>query len=186
MKTLWLSKSDAKLLEEIGDFGADRIAVGGCIPEMRPLRFWSAGGELAILGEEAEYVSELTANVDDMTGEDIAYLTEKLREKGAFDVCTMAVTMKKGRPGTLIRAVCAPEKAEELAAVFFKHSSTLGVRETKTRAYRLDRTVEERETPLGRVRFKRAGGREKPELEDIKRIAEETGLSLGEVRERIK
>ena len=186
MKTLWLSKTHPALLEEIGESGADRIAVGGSIPEMRPLRFWSAGGELAILGQEEETVSELTTNVDDMTGEDIAYLTEKLREKGAFDVCTMAVTMKKGRPGTLIRAVCAPEKAQELASVFFKHSSTLGVRETKTRAYRLERGVEERETELGVVRFKRAGGREKPEFEDVRKIADETGLSLSEVRERIK
>lgn len=186
MKTLWLSKSDDILLAEIGDCGADRILVGGSIPEMRPLRCWRNGEAFAVLGEEEEYVSELTTNVDDMTGEDIAYLAEKLREAGAFDVCTMPVTMKKGRPGTLIRAVCSPEMAEIIAGVFFKHSTTLGVRETKTRAYRLDRAVEERETPLGSVRFKCAPGREKPEFEDVRRIADETGMSLGEVRERIK
>lgn len=186
MKTLWLSKSDAKLLAETGECGADRIVIGENIPEMYLLRFWKDGDALAILGEEAEYVSEITTNVDDMTAEDIAYLTEKLRESGAFEVYTVSVSMKKGRPGTLIRAVCAPEKAEEIAAVFFKHSTTLGVRETKTKAFRLDRTVEERNTPFGSVRFKCTDGREKPEFEDIKRIAEETGMSLREVREKLK
>lgn len=194
MKILWLSIADAKKSPEsvkrLTEYGADRVEISDTVPRMRVKELLDLGGALALLGETDDEVSELSANVDDMTGEDIACLTEKLREAGAFDVCTIPVGMKKNRPGTLIRVVCDPEKAELIAAVFFRHSTTLGVRETMTRAYRLERSVSERETPLGTVRFKRAAGfgveREKPEADDLLRIARETGMSLNEIREKLK
>ena len=72
-------------------------------------------------------VTELLCTVDDMTAEDLAHAVERLLEAGALDVHTVAVTMKKGRPGTQLRLLCRPDRAEEMAALLFRHTTTLGV-----------------------------------------------------------
>ena len=73
-----------------------------------------------------------------------------------------------------------------MVELIFLHFSTLGIREAVLSRYVLQRQVETVETPWGPVRDKRAQGwgvvKEKPELEDLKRIAQETGKSLWEIR----
>ena len=44
-----------------------------------------------------ELLTELCANIDDMTPEQTAYLAEKLMEAGALDTWQESVCMKKGR-----------------------------------------------------------------------------------------
>ena len=69
----------------------------------------SSASEGAVLGETnilSEMVSELSCNVDDMTAEDIGFAMERFYEKGALEVYTIPVGMKKNRPGTLLRVVC--------------------------------------------------------------------------------
>ena len=60
------------------------------------------------------------------------------------------------------------------------------VRELLAQRYTLKREFFTKETPNGPVRVKRSSGygtvREKPEYEDLKKIAEEQNLSLREVR----
>ena len=119
-----------------------------------------------------------------MTGEGIGFAMERLFEAGARDVYTVAVGMKKNRPGTLIRVLCAPEDREAMAALLFKHTSTLGVRENPVKRYILNREIAARRTPYGTVSVKEASGsgvtKRKYEYEDIARIARENGLSLNE------
>ena len=121
-----------------------------------------------------------------MTAEDLGHAVERLLEAGALDVHTVAVTMKKGRPGTQLRLLCRPDRAEEMAALLFRHTTTLGVRALDTPRYVLQRRVETVDTPFGPVRRKFSQGygvrREKWEYEDLARIAREQGLSLPEVR----
>lgn len=136
--------------------------------------------------EGREEILELSCNIDDMTAEDMACGMEILREHGALEVYTTAANMKKGRPGTVLTCICHPNRRETLVELIFRHFSTLGIREAALSRYILQRQVETVETPLGRVRYKRAQGwgvvKEKPELEDLSRIARETGKSLWEVR----
>lgn len=143
----------------------------------------------AILGEsegETEEIFELSCDVDDMTGEELGFATEMLFAAGARDVFTMPVQMKKNRPGVLLRALCTQEKRDALVEAMFRHTTTLGVREARLRRYVLRRETESRETPCGAVRYKRASGygveREKPEYDDLARIAREKGVSLTEAR----
>ena len=148
----------------------------------------------AMLGEterrDTEAMLELSVNVDDMTAEQIGFASERLFEAGAVEVYTVPIGMKKSRPGTLLRAICAPEKREAVVSAFFRHTTTLGVRETETRRYVLDRRVEQRETPLGSVRVKLAEGygvtREKIEYEDLAAIARERGTSLAEAKDAVE
>ena len=144
----------------------------------------------AMLGEtdggDVDRMVLLSANLDDMTAEQIAFASEQLFAAGAVDVFTVPIGMKKSRPGTLLCAICAPQLRETVAASFFRHTTTLGVRESETHRYVLRRRTEERNTPLGTVRVKVADGygvtREKIEYEDLARIARENGLSLTEAK----
>ena len=148
----------------------------------------------AMLGEtersDTEIMLELSVNVDDMTAEQIGFASERLFEAGAVEVYTIPIGMKKSRPGTLLRAICAPDRREAVVSAFFRHTSTLGVREAETRRYVLDRRVEERSTSFGPVRVKIAEGygvtREKIEYEDLAAIARERGLSLKEAKDAVE
>ncbi|MEA1951910.1 MAG: nickel pincer cofactor biosynthesis protein LarC, partial [Planctomycetota bacterium] len=51
--------------------------------------------------DEAECCWILETNLDDISGELIAYCARRLREAGALDVFTTAVAMKKNRPGVV-------------------------------------------------------------------------------------
>ena len=146
----------------------------------------------AFLGETEEQTAELlelSCNLDDMTAEAVAFAMEELLQAGALDVYTTAVGMKKGRPGLILSCLCRPAQREELLRLLFKHTSTLGVRETACRRAELRRELTTRQTALGPLRYKQARGwgvrREKPEYEDLARIARENGLSLRETEERI-
>jgi len=143
-----------------------------------------------MLGEtvdRTDTISELSCNVDDMTAEEIGFATEALFEGGALEVYTIPIGMKKGRPGTLIRVMCRPDDKEKMLNLIFKHTSTIGVRETVTNRYVLKRDLRTESTPLGDVSVKESSGygvrRAKYEYEDLARIAREKNLSLKEVKD---
>ena len=137
-------------------------------------------------GDAADTILEFSCNVDDMTGEEIAFCCERLFDAGAREVYTVPIAMKKGRPGTLIRFLCTEDKRGELLQTLFRHSSTLGVRELPTRREILRRESRVLETEAGPVRLKVSAGHgvttEKMEFDDLRRIALERGLSLREAR----
>ena len=139
----------------------------------------------AFLGEGedgAETVLELRCNLDDSTPEEIGFAMERLFEAGALDVFTAPIGMKKNRPGIMLTVLCKQERRDELLRCLFRHTGTLGVRETLCPRYTLRRSLRTVETEAGPVRVKTAEGfgvrREKPEYEDLARIAREKGISL--------
>ena len=144
-------------------------------------------GETAASGDEAV---ELHCNLDDMTGEAIAFAARALREAGALDVWTQAIQMKKGRPGTLLACLCAPEREAAFAALMLRHTTTLGVRVQRLRRYTLDREATTLQTPYGPVRAKRAFGhgvdRVKPEFDDLARIARQEGVAIEEINKEVR
>lgn len=73
-------------------------------------------------------VDVLETNLDDVTGEVLATCIEKLMASGARDVCAIPCTMKKGRPGFLIRVVCLPKDTPRLSRELASETGTLGVR----------------------------------------------------------
>ncbi len=141
-------------------------------------------------GDKTDIVLELSCNVDDMTAEEISFAMEHLFEGGAREVYTIPIGMKKSRPGTLIRVICLEEDREKMLALLFKHTTTIGIRETVTKRYVLDRSFETINTPYGEVRRKVSSGysvsRAKYEYDDLQRIAKEQDMSLDEVREYLR
>ena len=145
---------------------------------------------LADSGDLTEEMVKLECNLDDMTAEDLGYACAVLREAGAPEVFTVPVQMKKDRPGVLLTVICRPEQRETMVKALLRHTGTIGVRETALKRYVLERREETADTPFGPVRRKISEGygvrREKWEYDDLARIAREKGLSIGEVRERLK
>ena len=141
--------------------------------------FWGESTETA-----SEMVMELSCNLDDNTPEELGFAMERLFEEGALDVFTTPIGMKKNRQGVMLTVLCKPEQSEKLLQCLFRHTTTLGVRESVCPRYTLRRSFRTVETDAGPVRMKCAEGfgvrREKPEFEDLARIARERGISLRE------
>jgi uncharacterized protein (TIGR00299 family) protein len=130
------------------------------------------------------------AQIDDATPEDLAFLQEQLRAAGALEVFSQAVQMKKGRPGTLITVLAPPQQAEPLRLVWWRHGTSLGVREQLLQRWALPRQQLQLNTPWGPVRLKRAQRPDgswlsKPEADDLIALAQSHGLPLAELRSRV-
>ena len=163
----------------------ERIGYG-----MGKKNFEAANCVRAMLGERENNLSDavlLECNLDDMTPEAIGFAAEKLLAEGALDVWTTPVGMKKGRPGVILAVLCRPEDREQTVRRIFRHTTTIGIRESTYRRYTLARREEVRETASGPVRRKISEGygvtRAKDEFEDLARIAREKGVSLAEAKE---
>ena len=146
-----------------------------------------------LLGEaagEPDYLLELQCNLDDMSGEELGFAMERLFDAGALDVWTTAIGMKKNRPGVMLSVLCRREQHDALLQCLFKHTTTLGVREMLCPRYPLERSFRKAETPWGEVTVKRSEGwgitREKPEFEDLARIARAQDLSLREIKDSLQ
>jgi uncharacterized protein (DUF111 family) len=136
--------------------------------------------------DEVGQVTELAANIDDMLGEHVPPLLERMLTAGALDAWATPILMKKGRPGLTIHALCNPEAARSLADVMLRHSTTLGVRWSSRDRTVLERRVEQVSTPFGPIGMK-VGGRDgeawhvAPEFEDVRAAADAAGVPLSEV-----
>lgn len=131
-------------------------------------------------------VAVLECQLDDVTGEAIAYAAESLLEAGALDVFTTAVQMKKSRPGVAITVISRPEQSSELAERLLLETGSLGCRRTVVDRLEAERSISTVATPFGEVRVKQAGisGRSlgsAPEYEDVRRIAREQGVPFRDV-----
>ena len=131
-------------------------------------------------------VTELKANIDDMTGETLGFALERLLEAGALDVSYAPVAMKKNRPGVLLTCLCRPGDADRLASEILRHTSTFGVRRTDCRRYALAVSMDAVETPWGTIPRKTGTGygiaKSKPEYGVLAEIAAERKVPLAAVR----
>lgn len=152
-------------------------------PKDRPnvLRLW--------LGERAGARGAmllLETNVDDMTGEVLGYVQERLFSAGAADVWFTPIQMKKNRPAVKLSVLCPVDSEGEIVALLLEETSTLGVRAVDVRRHEAQRETVEFASSLGPavVKVKRVGARvaqAAPEYEACRRLAQETGLPLIEV-----
>lgn len=147
----------------------------------------------AILGEtqrESETITQLQCNVDDMTGEEIGFAMERLYDAGAVEAFTVPTGMKKSRPGVLLTVLCHEDQKQDVLEALFRHTSTIGIRETAMRRHVLDRRIQTINTPYGEVRVKSStgygAGKRKWEYDDIARIARENGKTLAETRKELE
>ena len=159
-----------------------------------------------------ETICELSCNVDDMTGEDIAFAIETFLQNGALDAFTVPCTMKKGRPGVLVTVLCKDPDQKQMTKLILQHTTTLGVRSAIKKRWVLSRTESETVIPNDvlanvtapdmpaeskaqelkttgndcTIRSKTSTGfgitRNKYEHDDLEKIARTYGLTLAQVR----
>jgi len=166
------------ILERVG------YGVGSADFHDRPNVLRGMLGRRARPGDDSIFVLE--ANLDDASGQVLAWAVEQLLAHGALDAWVAPVTMKKGRPGHLLGALAPAPVRARLTELLLRETPTLGVR-----AHAVERTVLERrhetvETGWGPVRVKvgRLLGEEvnaAPEFEDCARLAREKNVPLKQV-----
>lgn len=146
--------------------------------------FWgetteSANGEIV----------ELCCNIDDMTAEALSFASEKLMSKGALDVYSRPINMKKGRLGVELTVLCGRSDEEKIAEAILRETNTNGLRAKRCGKYYLYPSVKTVETSYGPVKVKCADGigihREKPEYDNVAAIAREKNLPFQKVWEDV-
>lgn len=136
------------------------------------------------VGEEE--LAVLETNLDHLTAEELGRAMEALMEAGALDVLWLPGLMKKGRPGGQLQVLCDPVDQDRLRGELFRHTLTLGVRESTRRRRTLPRQTADLPTPLGPMAAKAFNleGRwlVRPEYESLLAISRQSGRSLPELR----
>lgn len=133
-----------------------------------------------------ERVLVMTTYLDDLSPEILPYVRERLFLAGAFDVYITPTLMKKGRLGSSLQVLLPKERREEILAVLFEETSTLGVRIHEEERACLQRE-EKRVALYGqeiRVKIGKYRGQiinVAPEYRDCYQVAKETGMPLKEV-----
>ncbi|WP_101294496.1 nickel pincer cofactor biosynthesis protein LarC [Halegenticoccus soli] len=140
-------------------------------------------------------ITVLETNLDDASPEVLGGLQESLAAVGARDVSILPATMKKSRPGHLVKVVAKPEDAERVARRLAEETGTLGVREhggghrwIAARSFEAATlSVDGREYEVSVKVASDAAGEVydvSAEYEDAAAVARETGLPAREVMRR--
>jgi uncharacterized protein (TIGR00299 family) protein len=124
--------------------------------------------------------------VDDITGEALGTLLERVREAGALDAWCLQGTGRKGRPVVELRAVLEPSRVAAVTAAVFEEGATLGVRILECTRPEMERHGVEVLTPFGTIPVKIGvfAGRvvsAKPEHEAVLAAARQSGATAAAV-----
>ncbi|MCH5212542.1 MAG: nickel pincer cofactor biosynthesis protein LarC [Oscillospiraceae bacterium] len=154
--------------------------------------FETANCVRAMLGETEDghdKVIEFRCNIDDMTGEAIGFASQLLLDKGALDVYTIPVGMKKNRPGILLTCMCREEDRTRMLELIFRHTTTIGIREYICNRYTLRRTIKTVNSNYGELHVKESKGwgvtKVKPEYDELERLSRENDIALSDIKPEI-
>jgi len=135
---------------------------------------------------DSDHVVELSANIDDLSGEVLGHALGRLMELGALDAWATPIYMKKNRPAVQVSALCLPADADAVRSALFAETTTFGVRQVSLTRAKLERTFQAVETAYGPIRVKvgRRGGRvisAAPEFADCQAAARSHHVTVKEV-----
>ena len=145
---------------------------------------------------ESDEIDVIETNIDHLTGEEIGYLFDKLLDVGASDVSITPIIMKKNRQGSLLKVISPRKNREILIETIFKETGSLGIRiasnmhrgvakrEFVKEIFEINEKSYEVTFKIGYVNGEIISKR--PEYEDLKQIAADSGLPLRKIRELIK
>lgn len=145
---------------------------------------------------ENDMVDVIETNLDHLTGEEIGYLFDKLLDEGASDVSITPIIMKKNRQGSLLKVISSRKNRDHLIDVIFRETGSLGIRispnlhrgiakkEFVKKTFNINDKDYEVTFKIGYINGEIISSR--PEYEDLKRIAQDSGLALRNIKELIK
>ncbi|WP_261795564.1 nickel pincer cofactor biosynthesis protein LarC [Methanobrevibacter oralis] len=141
-------------------------------------------------------VDVIETNIDHLTGEEIGYLFENLLDNGASDVSITPIIMKKNRQGSLLKVIANKKYRNDIVDAIFKETGSLGIRITPNihrglaKREFIKKTVEiagkeyDVTFKIGYINGEIISNR--PEYEDLKKIAIDSGIALHKIKEMIK
>jgi uncharacterized protein (TIGR00299 family) protein len=186
----------AEFAEKFGpmaNLAADRIGIGLGTRDnhTRPNVLRAILSEEKISGSpgwEADTISAIETNLDDMTAELFGGFLEKAMASGALDVFFEPIQMKKNRPGVKLTVLCAVEEADRFTEMVLRETSAFGARRSTFERRKLAREFAQVKTPFGEVTIKlgRLGGdtiQAAPEFESCRKLAGQTGIPVRHVFE---
>ena len=143
-------------------------------------------GETVVGSRGRDRVLEIEANIDDMSPQRFEVLMERVFAAGALDIAVIPATMKKNRPGWVLRILCPEENLEIVSGAVFSLSTAIGLRYHACDRLKLARRSGTVETRFGKVRIKEAelpdgSIRPVPEYDDVRRIVRAGKASFEEV-----
>jgi len=136
-------------------------------------------------------VKILETNVDDVSGEVLGNMIEKIMAYGAKDVTISSAITKKGRPTNLVSVICDSDTMNSIMDLLVTETGTLGVRVRTSERYIVPRAVKTLSVNIqGQsfdVRYKTRelnnGSHFKIESDDIKEISGVLSISFKETEE---
>ena len=141
----------------------------------------AATGPDVVDGAAIETLVVLDTNLDDVTGEVLAYTVTRLIEAGARDAWTTSITMKKGRPAQQLSVLCDADRVTDLRALLVAETGTLGVRTTPVTRWASERDITSVDVDGQAISVKRSAVRAKAEFDDAAAAARALGRPLRQV-----
>ena len=140
---------------------------------------------------QLDTVKILETNVDDVSGEVLGNMIEKIMAHGAKDVTISSAITKKGRPTNLVSVICDSDTMNSIVELLITETGTLGVRIRTSERYIVPRDVKTVSVNIqGQsfdVRYKTRdlnnGSHFKVESDDIKEISDVLSISFKETEE---
>ena len=142
-----------------------------------------------------DVVQILETNVDDVSGEVLGNMIDKIMENGAKDVTITQGISKKGRPTNLISVICDLKSMNTLLELLISETGTLGVRRRSSERYVVPRTILTVPIKLNEKNFKirckitrenNTIKNFKIESDDIKKISNSINQSFKKTEELIR
>jgi uncharacterized protein (TIGR00299 family) protein len=130
----------------------------------------------------------LETNVDDVSGEILGNLIEKIMKKGAMDVSIFHGITKKGRPTNLVSVICNDEQVDEIVDTLVLETGTLGIRISECNRFTVPRSIHNFSITLNgksfQVHYKKSTFKGKTnfkiEFDDLKNISNTVDKSIKE------
>jgi pyridinium-3,5-bisthiocarboxylic acid mononucleotide nickel chelatase len=137
---------------------------------------------------EIDSVKILETNVDDVSGEILGNLIEKIMDKGAKDVSIYHGITKKGRPTNLVSVICTDVDVNEIIDTLVLETGTLGVRISESNRFIVPRSIHDISLTLNgqslKVHYKKSSFKGKTdfkiEFDDLRTISNSIGKSIKE------
>ncbi len=89
-----------------------------------------------------DIVKVLETNVDDVSGEILGNMIEKIMDAGAKDVTISSAITKKGRPTNLVSVICDSKSMNQIIELLVSETGTLGVRVRSSERFTVPRSIE--------------------------------------------
>jgi uncharacterized protein (TIGR00299 family) protein len=140
---------------------------------------------------KSDSIAILETNVDDVTGEALSYVADKIMSSGAKDIAIIPTITKKGRPGHIISVICDHSAINQILDLLISETGTLGVRIRSSERFIVPRQILKMRIRLYNkdftVRCKISAKKQfKVEYEDIKSIAQKLSMTFKQTEELIK